>query len=936
MNTIPCYYFPVNIRPDKNNWRIHFLKLETSHNPVTASLRNYIIELPEGDIKNYSLFDISQSAGKQLLSNESKKKNVDVTNLQFDIEENIDVAAQKVHLAVTITKNNGGGSEIASTPLIYFRQQKVGSNLRLSLSGANLNDMKVIVTFCYRDTNDTSAQQYKDSFSLYITRAARVLYGSLDFGSEASQMAWVRAGKAANAHKTVPIIHYLEKLTSFKLQQNEVIVQKEGTKNLIKSIYYIKAQLAHPYHNYKHIPLVDSSKDIIMISGDKTDYGADHLLPNLKLYNKDAEGEGIELNENFIFTTATGNIILLSDIHDNVTRQLINNYITVLLEELVSLSQEQSGNISLNLRMLAPNIYTEEKVKKLVENIYKDFEDIKTDVNSRAMITPNVPRTSIAAIEVCTVSESDSSIIHEIIRNKDEYRDKDILTIDCGKGTTDIGMCHVDNNGHMLSLYRAGFAGAGNYLTHGYFEYFINLFKKIEAKDIIAIDSRLKWLYEWCSNKLQNAFGGTIPTPLPQYNKIPDNLTAATFGLVATSKQILQQNAQQLSELIDMHYAGVKEYLTHEIEELQEIIWRLTSNSTSNLTEFKKRLYALKRARKEQLADIFNTLKEHSVSITGEADEPKPERSYNINVYNKLLTTVIGNDADGFITELQNFITSKGNKERCIRHFYNANENDTFLIKLPDEIEQKIDGISKAIVDKITQSGYFHKYMPDKIFLTGRSFLHGPLLDAIRSQLVNMMGDLQKNPSINADNQRRLAKLISALKNKFMGLFSEETDNKEKNIRYAEKVIVFKPEFSFLKQNCVVGAIYQDADINHGADLVGVLVIRQKNEANVRSQFDINLITSPISPGGDNKNANSITLTLNESIYGYIKNAKREDKIYYVGEGFLFQPNIKNTEDAGKCEFLERGSSVKPADNTGLDYSQMLNELFFPFFNTKE
>jgi hypothetical protein len=67
------------------------------------------------------------------------------------------------------------------------------------------------------------------------------------------------------------------------------------------------------------------------------------------------------------------------------------------------------------------------------------------------------------------------------------------LVIDCGKGTTDISMVMADDNENYSSFFRTGFAGAGNVLSYGFVEDFLNLVLRaipgsntIQVKDFIS------------------------------------------------------------------------------------------------------------------------------------------------------------------------------------------------------------------------------------------------------------------------------------------------------------------------------------------------------------------------------------------------------------------------------------------------------------------
>jgi hypothetical protein len=134
----------------------------------------------------------------------------------------------------------------------------------------------------------------------------------------------------------------------------------------------------------------------------------------------------------------------------------------MLLE--IELDHPNTRDKLLKLTVLVPNIYSQLRVSTLIRHLY---EDLRTIIREQEY--------GFAGVEVQTLSESDAALLglltdpgidgldHSTLGKGDHC-----LVIDSGKGTTDISVLSVGADRQYSSIFRSGFAGAGNALTYAF------------------------------------------------------------------------------------------------------------------------------------------------------------------------------------------------------------------------------------------------------------------------------------------------------------------------------------------------------------------------------------------------------------------------------------------------------------------------------------
>ncbi len=124
----------------------------------------------------------------------------------------------------------------------------------------------------------------------------------------------------------------------------------------------------------------------------------------------------------------------------------------------------------LSLRMLMPNVYDH---RKTYSTLQAAEAYIKNVIEARKF-------PSILAVELSAVSESDASLIGLIQATNTQshpYQDGNYLILDAGKGTLDFSVIEYEK-GKFSNRYRSGIIGSGNAITYAYVLAFVREFLK--------------------------------------------------------------------------------------------------------------------------------------------------------------------------------------------------------------------------------------------------------------------------------------------------------------------------------------------------------------------------------------------------------------------------------------------------------------------------
>lgn len=122
----------------------------------------------------------------------------------------------------------------------------------------------------------------------------------------------------------------------------------------------------------------------------------------------------------------------------------------------------------LHFVMLVPNIYTHIQINEL-----------------RLFLNQYFTTKNYGGYEISLLSESDASFMGYCIPIKDSIKDKSILIIDSGKGTTDFSILRFNSEeNRIINEYRSGFAGAGQFVTNAVLATFLHHIKGIDKSKI--------------------------------------------------------------------------------------------------------------------------------------------------------------------------------------------------------------------------------------------------------------------------------------------------------------------------------------------------------------------------------------------------------------------------------------------------------------------
>ncbi len=307
---------------------------------------------------------------------------------------------------------------------------------------------------------------------------AELITAALDFGSEASQI------KFGDDTDTLNVREALCDLTGIPKEQEHWQGRPSDDsekKKLYKSIYHINTKPAPTF--FGDLPMNNGTDTFIqtLLSVTHSDFSNLILLPNLKLIellNYDIQSKdvdfGSDTNTNLIprEKESLGN----RELQNAILRQILCNFLAIVMHRK---SVRKKKYLCLRFTILIPNVYYQQKVAKIIDGLYEDFD----------LLIQNHPDKfdSYRGIEVNMISESDASYFGVVQNNHDSATNTDkkgayILMIDAGKGTTDFSLLHQIGNelSHYESIYRSGIPASGHVLTYAFYEALRDYFQVIK------------------------------------------------------------------------------------------------------------------------------------------------------------------------------------------------------------------------------------------------------------------------------------------------------------------------------------------------------------------------------------------------------------------------------------------------------------------------
>ncbi|MDR3217997.1 MAG: hypothetical protein LBU22_03310 [Dysgonamonadaceae bacterium] len=872
------FYLPITIRPDNSkHWRIHYacLKADNAQDNNAGVTRNYIIECKPNQ-QNLQLFSIRIDS-YFLISEEKEELNIKLSDLSFNL--NFDSKGNTLSLLMT-DKNEQQDDPVKVeqyTMKVYDEEIVVYQNDVRYQGILNVNIKLGPNEKCYYDT-----------FSLTFIEAAHIYYGAVDFGSESSQIKYINADTINPLYaKKIDIIEKLKdelKNTSSEFWQEDTSKKKD----LYRSVFPISPILSHDHQDKTKIfSTAEFNEDIHLLEGTETTNAEGYLLPNLKLYKlHNNDFHSWRINDNISLSRKGGGTVHLERIFENIRKQLTMTLVRTLLSSILEVDHSNAKTIGINLRLLAPNIYRHEEIFDMIEYTYRHFNQIKEQVLSK-------DRQLDIAVEVSVIAESEAAIIKEIkLDRNNHFGGKMVLTIDGGKGTMDIGVCFVKegNDKHIFSLYRSGFAGAGDLITYAFFDYFINRLNKSLSKE--SLMNEIDKLVQVVVSKFANEH-----YLKDQYEKIREQESSPRLKIKCIREFILlipddkSDNEKQL----------LKSYCD---------AW---DASSINITTIKEHIRGLKYQQRLHLINFFDEMKKNS-SIEEKAIL---ENSFYWKAYNLLKSE----NLDGFIGLLN------ANKHASM-FFCNEYKH------LPEEIKKRIDNITASVLFKLTSADFWNPEHPknkiDIAVYSGRCFLYVPLKnrleECLREKIIDFELEIEKR----------------SVKNKLRNVWG----SRKRNETAAHEAAILKEEirktvhFSFypismengdtnyFKYASIIGAIIKDAGVNNGSELSGILFSNTiiSDIKNNMDKYERKLFYEGHQFITESTRDNSSAIRFNGYEMPDEINREYGAKGYFVGKGFLIQYRDKRNE--GQVKFAEFDPWKQ---DTNRLLSNMLYESFFPF-----
>jgi hypothetical protein len=310
---------------------------------------------------------------------------------------------------------------------------------------------------------ESNGKSYQNELHFHLAHASCFHHFGLDFGSESSQI------KVSNYKRSGQ--YYLEKTKSKNLfemvkdfkgitENNQKFLQYEHNTDFIKSNFFLKKILS----DYNSADDTLSDEEDLKLLVHETELNSHltndfHQLSNLKLAHK--HGDVLRFMN---FQSKKGQRVVslsLEELKHQAYSTILKSFIEATLQNVLD---EDCINTFIRFSILVPNIYSIQEVattKGVVNSIFHNLQKSPKYIDK------------IKAWEVVTISESDAAFLGYFDKGMNNIKPNSYyIIVDCGKGTTDFSIIQTgkNNSKEIKSLYRNGFAGAGNLITYAFFE----------------------------------------------------------------------------------------------------------------------------------------------------------------------------------------------------------------------------------------------------------------------------------------------------------------------------------------------------------------------------------------------------------------------------------------------------------------------------------
>lgn len=459
-----------------NSRRINYLSLKK--NSAIARQEAFVIELPQNDGTPFTLFSIEKA--NLLHTLERGDKDTVLRNFSFDcsLENNeLRVVIGPSKTTAQHTSDDDDDDDEAPTVTKTAEQQRFVWDA-LEFEVVNTKDIFKVSgrwkasTLAQVLANDQltcffefQSQQinYSASCHFFLAHVSKFLQIGLDFGSEASQLAISSYTKGMGTFKPrKERVNLFDSLKAYLNQtaSDEDYIQFEQDSDLVKSVFFLKKQLEGFDTDSEDFLSDDTDLTFLLKDNDLTSHftNENHQLVNLKLAHKHSE-----LIKFMRFEMLAPNGRKQPKTLTELKRQVYSSVLRTLIQATFEHKLTFKTDSYIRFVVLVPNIYTVDEVLMTQETVSKILEQLQQDFQLKAW-------------EVVTLSESDAAFLGYYNKGLRRIEPNNYyITIDCGKGTTDFSFIqtHEKFNNEIRSLYRNGFAGAGNLISYAFFEVII-------------------------------------------------------------------------------------------------------------------------------------------------------------------------------------------------------------------------------------------------------------------------------------------------------------------------------------------------------------------------------------------------------------------------------------------------------------------------------
>lgn len=507
------YYFPVKI----NERRIHYCELREPKEPQ-QTVFNFIVQKSP----NTELVSINNDSF--LISDKGSYSNVLVNDLTFEINKisekdsvpvyellmkkgNFEKSVKSGDGFLTVLRDNNDfklGIDVFEQQQsfqlkITYQEEKENKNIHSQERVQHIEDKKHTCRldsfknlFVEKDSRQVEKEYINFSCQISFnicsnTNKLTSISAAFDFGSEATQ---IRMGNTAS---NIQLVEAVRKIAWDKAKYEKAKPNNENEEGywqgktndcFFKSKYWVNFQ--PEVTSFTDVPMQNGERTFVQMLNtfDVTETKNLYPLPNLKLLelapdlpdNRDikfADGTPEDVKSN------DGNQLTNVQMQENILRLLISSFLQTLLHGIHVNSSERKR--CLQFVFLAPNVYSQERIYKIVEGVYNDFNSIKNQY------------ASIKGIEVQVLSESDASFlgfVNNEVANDNINSGDYFLIIDAGKGTTDFSVIRAADRTKFDSIYRFGIPASGNFITYSLYEALCKVPLKDDDKSVQDIVSK--------------------------------------------------------------------------------------------------------------------------------------------------------------------------------------------------------------------------------------------------------------------------------------------------------------------------------------------------------------------------------------------------------------------------------------------------------------